>query len=295
VRPIVGRLRHETIKHGGLLLADSAGRLREGGEAARAAAELLRGRLFGTEGTPGLLALTRDTVGELTRLAWQSGVRLDPRRDPLLSPIVRAGDRLSPLRPGLDRAAAGEAQEAELTRLAARIEVAAGSLQAASGASMESAIDTAAATPVDPASLRELAARVARETRSLPPSLETDATNGAPPRVRVPSGDWETIWRNLFDNALAAARADGRAARLSIKVERGRDAITGEAFTRVVLADDLPGTISPDTVHTRAADRGWGVVADLVRRHSGRVSLGSPPDGSWRKAIVLEFPAVEEV
>jgi Tfp pilus assembly protein PilF len=293
-RPIVGRLRHETIKHGGLLLSDTAGRLREGGDAARAAAELLKGRLFGSQGAPGLLAETRGAVAELARLARQSGVRLEARRDALLSPIVRACDLLAPAEPALERAAAGEASDAERVRLAERIETAARSLEDASGAALEAALDTAAATAVDPASLRDLADRVARETKSLPPSLETNAADGAPPRVRVPAGDWETIWRNLFANAIAAAREEGRAARLAIAVERGRDAITGEAFARVVLADDLPGTIGPEILRGREPDRGWGVVAELVRRHAGRVSLAPPPSAVWRKAIVIEFPAAEE-
>ncbi|HEY7370276.1 MAG TPA: hypothetical protein VIA29_10345, partial [Thermoanaerobaculia bacterium] len=208
--------------------------------------------------------------------------------------ITRACDLLAPARPGLALAAAGEADESEFARLADRIEAAARSLAQASGAAMDSAIDAAAATAVDPAALRDLAGRVARETKSPPPALETVAPQGMPSRVRVPAGDWETIWRNLFANALAAARDDGRPARLSITVERGRVVITGEAFARVVLADDLPGAIAPETILGREPDRGWGVVAELVRRHAGRVSVGPPPSPAWRKAIVLEFPAAEE-
>jgi hypothetical protein len=46
-------------------------------------------------------------------------------------------------------------------------------------------------------------------------------------------------------------------------------------------------------VRGRAADRGWGVVADLVRKNGGAVDVGPAPDPSTRKGIVLEFPALE--
>ena len=111
--------------------------------------------------------------------------------------------------------------------------------------------------------------------------------------MRVPGSDWETIWRNLFGNAIAAAQSDGRHAQLGLGIERRRDPVTGEAIARLSLADDVPGTVTAEMIRGRAVDRGWGIIADLVRRNGGSVDVAvtSPP---WRKAIVLEFPAAED-
>jgi hypothetical protein len=46
-------------------------------------------------------------------------------------------------------------------------------------------------------------------------------------------------------------------------------------------------------IRGRGADRGWGLVADLVRRHEGAADVGPAPATGYRKGIVLELPALE--
>ena len=60
-------------------------------------------------------------------------------------------------------------------------------------------------------------------------------------------------------------------------------------------ADNVPQTLTAEMIRGRAAERGLGVVADLVRRHEGFVDVGPPPEGAstLRKGIVLEFSALE--
>jgi len=46
-------------------------------------------------------------------------------------------------------------------------------------------------------------------------------------------------------------------------------------------------------IRGRAADRGWGVVADLVRKHEGTADVVAAPASGYCKGIVLEVPALE--
>ena len=112
--------------------------------------------------------------------------------------------------------------------------------------------------------------------------------------VRVDAADWDTIWRNLFANALeAAGEMPVSDVRLGVFAQLLRDPITGTPIARVVLADNLPRSLTAEMIRGRAADRGWGVVADLVRRNEGTADVGPAPERPYRKGIVLELPALE--
>jgi hypothetical protein len=112
--------------------------------------------------------------------------------------------------------------------------------------------------------------------------------------VRVERSDWDTIWRNLFGNALAAAEAmPGPELRLGVSAEILRDPVTGTPSASFVLADNLSGWLTTDMIRARSADRGWGVVADLVRRHEGVVEVVPPPAPGYRKGIRIHLPALE--
>src|SRR5204862_7215282 len=118
------------------------------------------------------------------------------------------------------------------------------------------------------------------------------------PRLRVERQDWETIWRNLFANALheGAETRSGLALKLAILGESQSDPITGQESVRFVLADNIPRPLTAEMIRGRAAERGLGVVADLVRKHDGLVDVVPPPKGreTYLKGIVVEFPALEE-
>ncbi len=145
------------------------------------------------------------------------------------------------------------------------------------------------------ASLRELQAvldRVCAERElAASPSL---AWSGPEVTVRVDPGDWDTIWRNLFANALdAAGEMPVSDVSLGVFAELIRDPVTGTPVARLVLADNVPQPLTAEMIRGRAADRGWGVVADLVRRNEGIADVGPAPEPPYRKGIVLELPALE--
>lgn len=140
--------------------------------------------------------------------------------------------------------------------------------------------------------LQDALARVCAEKGlAPPPELEW---RGGEVAVRVDRADWETIWRNLFANALdAAGELPISDVRLGVFAELRRDPVTGTPAARFVLADNVPRPLTTEMIRGRAADRGWGVVADLVRRHEGTADVGPPPDPRYCKGIVLEVPALE--
>jgi signal transduction histidine kinase len=282
----VGRLRHEVVKHGGLLLADAARRLSEPDpETRRRTATLLRTRLFGGSGTRGLLAESSDAFDRLASLAREDGVRLDlVHRDPLFSPVARASRILRGSQPSLARLEHDGTTAGSVDGL----EQAAALLRSTSGSRMSRLLDEVSSTVVRAADLRSILGDVGAERASGgSPSFEWSGPDGV--AVQVDRADWETIWRNLFANALDA----GPDVRLGVFAELARDAVTGTPVARFVLADDLPGALTSEMIRGRAADRGWGVVADLVRRHEGSVEVVSPPAGGYRKGIRIDLPALE--
>jgi tetratricopeptide (TPR) repeat protein len=297
-RPIVGRLRHEVVKHGGLLLTDAARKLSEQDPIARAnAAGLLLSRLFGGADARGLIRESSDVFDRIGALAREDGIRLNlDRKDPLFSPIARGSRILRRLEPALSRF---EPEDRKTRRLVEALERSAALLRSVSGAEISRVLDEASATRVRFADLRDSLAAVCAE-RGLDSAYDLeplglfreDASRTL--AVRVDRTDWETIWRNLFANSLDAARERPAAdVRLGVSAELSRDPITGTPIARFVLADNLPGVLTSETIRGRGADRGWGVIADLVRRHEGSADVRAAPPPGYRKGIVIEFPAIE--
>jgi tetratricopeptide (TPR) repeat protein len=286
-RPVVGRLRHEVVKHGGLLLADGAKRLSEpDAEVRRRTAALLRSRLFGTSAARGLLAESTDAFERLHALAREDGIRLNlERKDPLFSPIARGCAVLG----GLERPLSRIAEEGETDpRTTSRLERAADLFRSASGAGISRALDDASSTIVRRSGLQGILDAVCAEKALDPcPLLEWQGPEVA---IRVDRGDWETIWRNLFGNALDAA---GQSVRLGVFTELRRDAVTGAPVARIALADDAARPLTSEILRGRGADRGWGIVADLLRRSDGSADVGPAPAAGYAKCVILEVPAVE--
>jgi hypothetical protein len=152
-------------------------------------------------------------------------------------------------------------------------------------------LDTAGSTEVRFDRLASLLASVARENDAAAPPLAGlglfgAAAEGRPVRVRVPEEDWSTLWRNLFANVLQAPR-------LALFAEERRDPVTGQALARFVLFDGDPRLLTAEMIRGRAAERGLGIVADLVRRWDGLVDV-TPGTGEFTKGVAIEFAAVEE-
>jgi predicted Zn-dependent protease len=303
IRAVVGRLRHEALKHGALLLPDAARRLvgRDDDDARRDTAKHIAARLYGSEdpGTRGLVAEARSAMAELTAIARESGARLNlGRRDPAFSQLARGLDALARARPSLERVAAGGGKaERHAARAANLLEEGAHRFALASQAGIERMLDRASALPVRLEALQELLARVAVEVDLPAPRLEplgALAAGESLPSVRFAPLDWETLWRNLFANAMAAGRARvPNAVRLGLSAETRRDGATGEARLVLVLADDLPGTLSAEELRNRPAERGWGVIAEILRRNDGAFDVTPPPARGFTKGIGLDLPAIE--
>jgi Tfp pilus assembly protein PilF len=290
-RPIVGRLRHEVVKHGGLLLADAAKRLSEQDpETRRRTARLLLSRLYGDSDVRGLLRESSDAFERLQALARDDGARLNlERKDRLFSPIAKGSRILRRLERPLSRIADGEE---DVRRSVERLERAAVLFGSVRGAEISRLADEASSSRVSLAALHEVLEGVCAEIGFDPsPTLEW---HGPELAVRVDPADWETIWRNLFANAIDAVGAlPVSDVRLGVFAELRRDPVTGAPIARVVLADNVPRPLTAEMIRGRGADRGWGVVADLLRRHDGSADVGAPPAAGYVKGIVIEAPALE--
>ncbi len=300
IRPVVGRLRHEALKHGGLLLPDAARRLGEAdAEIRRDAAKLIAARLYGDSGTRGLLAEARGAVAELSAIAREDGARLNlERRDPAFSQLARGLDALARARPSLEQVAVSEeASPRAAARAAKCLSEGARRFALASGAGIERLLDRASALPVRIDALQELLARVAVEVDLPAPRLEPLgglAAGERLPSVRFAPLDWETLWRNLFANAMAAGRARvPKPVRLGLSAETRRDGATGEPRLVLVLADDLPGALSAEELRSRPAERGWGVIAEILRNNDAAFDVTPPPARGFTKGIGLDLPAIE--
>ena len=303
VRPVVGRLRHEALKHGGMLLRDGAKRLvEEDDDARRSAAALLFERLAGAGGSRGLIEEAENAVSALQSMAREDGVRLNlAHRDPVFSWILRGLSVLRRARRGLRRIArsgSGSAPKRIVSSTARLLHRAAHLFAYATGAEIERALDHAAALPVRLDALGALLSRVAAEERASLPTLEAldapELEEGLP-NVRMAPQDWETLWRNLFGNAVGAARQMGWAPlRLGLSAQRRRDPVTGAAGLRIVLADNLPGRLTAEDIRERSPDRGWGVVTELLRRNDGSIDMVLRPAVGFTKGIVVDLPVAEE-
>ncbi len=291
-RAVTGRLSHEAFKHGGLLLGEAVERL-DSREGLAETAPLLVERLYGSSSAPGLVAEARRALADLESLGRRRGARLNLRfKDTLLSGVCRSLDTL-------ERAAGDLAQLAEkgslkprrLERLSRALRQAARALNPRTAQVLTAALDAAGSTEARFERLASLLASVARENDAAAPPLAGLGLFGEPAdgkcvRVRVPEGDWATLWRNLFANALQAPR-------LALLAEERRDPVTGQALARFVLFDGDPRLLTAEMIRGRAAERGLGVVADLVRRWDGLVDV-TPGTGEFTKGVAVEFAAVEE-
>ena len=291
-RRIVGRLRHESLKHGGLLLADAADRLERGDdEAWRGIAKLLEARLYGEPGSRGLVGEADDSLEALRALARADGERLNlEHRDPAFSFLARGIRALQRARPSVRRLSQDGAVSPRVVARACRLlRSASRSFGLTSGAELERRLDASSSLPVRIDALRALLARVASEADAPAPALEPIGELAAAPElppVRLAPGDWETLWRNLFANALAAGR-------LGVSAVRGRDPVTGEGRLKIALCDDLASSLTTEDVLARPADRGLGVVVEILRRSDGSIEVQRAPAPGFTKGVVIELPLVE--
>ncbi|MBK9063937.1 MAG: hypothetical protein IPL89_12200 [Acidobacteria bacterium] len=290
VRPVLGRLSHEVFKHGGLLLGGAEERLGSGDDF-RPSAEILAARLYGSGAGPGLVAEGRAALDDLAALARRHGAALNLKhKDPVFAPVAAALDALDAAHDDLASLAAGRTLPARRrSSLASRLGRAAEALNARTAQDLNRLLDSAGSMQASWEALEALLASVAREKKLPAPALEPMglfAEAGAPLRVKLPGAEWETIFRNLFANALESPR-------LGLLAEQRRDPVTGQAQGRFVLFDADPRPLTAEMIRGRAAERGLGVVADTVRRWDGAVDV-VPGISGYAKGVAVEFAVVEE-
>ncbi len=293
-RSLAGRLSHEAFKHGGLLLGEAVERLDHRGGLAEAA-PLLVERLYGSGGATGLVGEARSTLRDLETLGRRRGARLNLRfKDPLLSPVYGALDVLArEERTFAVLARSGAVSARRMVALTRALRGAAAVLNPRTALLLTERLDSAGSTEVRFERLASLLETVAHEMDSRPPHLAGlglfASADGGPLRVRVPEGDWLTLWRNLFANALEGPR-------LALLAERKTDPVTGQALARFVLFDEDPRLLTVEMIRGRGAERGLGVLADLVRKWDGLVDVVVVPPGTgdFTKGVAIELAAVEE-
>jgi hypothetical protein len=288
---VLGRLQHEVLKHGGLLLRGAGGRL---AASPAETTDTLMSRLFSGDGTKtkGLVAEGKRSLSDLEALARADGRRLNLRRDPVLSPVVRGIAAAAALRDPLRRVRAGGG-DAALARATERIDRAAELLNETTGRDIETMLDSIATVNVRAQDLCDILERVAaeRSVKAPPIALTGLPGPGQPPwRARMASADWETVWRNVFANTLGAL-AGVPEARVGLFGELVRDRVTGEPSLRFALADNAPGKLTTEMIRERSAERGWGVVAELLHSHGGRIAVSPSVDPRYAKRIVIELGA----
>jgi tetratricopeptide (TPR) repeat protein len=287
VARVLSAIRHEVLKHNTTLLADVADAIEHDDQHAVAFAA---DRLFGRRGErgEGVVARFEAYLGTLTRIGRQHRLRLDlKRRDPVLSPMWAAMQRLRGLERALRSPGRGASGAADALREVA-LELNETGYRALGH--LVRAIGTLDLTEVR---LRDVADRVAAEPAFaglVLPELEIVFPE-EPVRVRCFAGDLDDVAANLLRNALKAG-----ATRVGLTVEEEEDLITGHEHVALRFLDDAPGELTDEMVRGRGIERGLGLVVDLVARHEGSVTVERDPaerSAGWAKAVVVRLARAE--
>ena len=181
VRPVLGRLQHEVLKRGGLLLRGSGARL---AAAPAETAQSLATRLYAPEGARTRRPPRRGAaaLADLDALARANGAASTWASDPLFSPVVRGMGALAALEQPLRRVSAGGG-DAAVARAVEQIDRAADLLSETTGRDIETMLDTVAhRRRARPGSLRRPGARGRRESLQPPPIAVTGLPGPASPR-----------------------------------------------------------------------------------------------------------------
>jgi hypothetical protein len=254
---------------------------------------MLAARLFAQDGkTRGLVAEGRRALTDLQALARADGKRLNLRRDPLFAPVVAGVDAMAALEDPLRRVKAGGG-DAALAKAVERMDGAADRLGETTGREIEAMLDSIATVAVRAQDLCDLLERAASEKSVKAPPVTVNGLPGPgqPPwRARMAPADWETVWRNVFANTVVALSGVPER-RVALIGELVRERATGEPTLRFVVADNAREKLTTEMIRERSSDRGWGVVAELLQSHGGRIGVSPSVDPRFTKRIVIEMPA----
>jgi len=288
---LLSAVRHEVLKHNTTLLDDVAHALEHGDHSA---VSFAAGRLFGEGGEGGVVARFEHDLDALVRLARRHGLRVAPRRkDPVLTPMWRAMERLRKLEGALRRPwrakrgvpdelrAISEALNQVAYRGLGRLVRQMGTLD----------VDLERIAGVD----RRVRAEHGAEAGALPP-LELVGTDASLP-TRVFAGDLDDVLANLLRNAYRAmAMLPPKERRIAVELDDDDDPITGLEHVLIRVWDSAPGSLTESMIRGRSIGRGLGLVVDLVTRHDGSIGIVPAPgpggDG-FTKAVEVRLLRAE--
>jgi tetratricopeptide (TPR) repeat protein len=268
VARLAGAVRHEVLKHDTTVLAAVAARLEAGD---RSAGKWAASRLFGPNGTARRLD---DQLADLRALARGQGLRLDLPRDPVFGPLIATMRRLRRLRRPLE---AGDPKIASDLREVADI------LQGRLFAAVGQLVRSLSVFPVDRGALSDAVAR------AVPTGPRPEVVGEGGALVRLPRSDLEDLVVNLVRNATAASPEPG-SVRVALAIDV--DPVTFHEAVVIRVADRATAALRTDDFRDRPPDRGLGLVARLVERAGGSVTV--EPEAGFYKAVVVRLPAVEQ-
>jgi signal transduction histidine kinase len=119
-----------------------------------------------------------------------------------------------------------------------------------------------------------------------------EALEGLDLRCDVDPFRFDQVFRNIFDNALAACLGPAE-----IEVTATADSLDGAAAIRVTVRDNGPGLNTEQrekifdaffTTKTKGTGLGMAIVKRIVDAHGGKIAVGTPPGPGAE--IVLTLP-----
>jgi tetratricopeptide (TPR) repeat protein len=125
-------------------------------------------------------------------------------------------------------------------------------------------------------------------THSTAPGLSLQEAQTAFP---LPRATLCSIVSNLLRNALDATAGETGAA-VQLRVEQGRDGTDRRAVS-VLVADSSMRRLDSETIESRPADRGLGIVRETARAWGGEMVLREEA-APFRKSVGVRFPAPPE-
>ena len=293
VARLLSAIRHEVLKHNTNLLGSVADRLEDGDEQA---AHYAADRLFGEGGEIGVIGRFEGYLDELERVGRRHGMRLNlRRRDPVLSPMNKAMQRLRGLERSLRR------PHRASRRLHRDLRVLSRQLNEVGYRAIGRLIQDVSVQQVELTLLQTVYRRVAAEPAmdgQAPALLELEGERLQAP-VRIFRKDLEDIAANLLRNAVFALIEELPAAerRLGVALVEEMDPITGLETTALRFRDNAPRPLTDAILRGRRIERGLGLAADLLARHQGVMNVETTPAelrAGWTKAVVVRLPRAEQ-
>ncbi len=112
--------------------------------------------------------------------------------------------------------------------------------------------------------------------------------------IRMAPEDWRAMWSAVFANTLAALQASRVASpKLALFATPLRDSKAASLVIRFALADNAPGMLTTEWIHSRVGERDWGVVNERVLANGGSIAVSPSIDRQYTKRLILELCATE--